>query len=197
MIIWSANRSVDISTPVDLLKRREDSIDSIGNYHSSYFIEPSSRPETDYLGDFYTNLCDEICYDLFLKGKAELRYETWMQVYTNRSKTFLKHDHFSGNEFLSWIHFVDVGLEKCFHFVAPDGRKHYPKQNKGDIIVFPSWIDHAADPPSDGERVIVAGNIEAQRVYRDTSETTYSELQFHFFADRFGMWEICFDEFEK
>ena len=191
MIIWSANRKVDqsrLNGAVRYLKD-SDSYDPKLNFHTSFYMNEEERPDQVFFGEYYNDLGREICDELFLTGRGEFNYETWMQLYTEHSQTFESHDHFSGNELLSWVHFIKIGEDKCFHFISADGKKMYPKQEEGDIIVFPPWIYHAADPPSEGERVIIAGNISA---------TSLSEFKFHALGYKdggykFGMWELCSD----
>ena len=83
----------------------------------------------------------------------------WLQVYEPGSSGHDIHDHWSGNEMFSWVHFLKP-VNKSFHFLV-EGQKVYPKrQNPGDFIVFPSWALHAVDGnDTDDERVVIAGNV--------------------------------------
>ena len=44
---------------------------------------------------------------------------------------------------ISWVHFLDVPKQKCFRFTDMKGNILIPnEQNSGDIICFPSWVEH-------------------------------------------------------
>jgi len=194
MLLWKKNYNFDpttIDTIVSQLRENEKSLDSDLNYHTSYFFNDEEKPELVFMNQ-YREICDQISKDMGLYHRAGLSFDVWMQVYTNQSKTFNRHEHFSGNEFLSWVHFLRQPEEQNFYFLNSEGEKIYPEVKQGDLIVFPSWVLHAAAPPkSEGDRVIISGNIQVEVLLRDRSNTEVSKLMYHRFGGRFGMWEVC------
>lgn len=194
MLLWKKNYNFDpttIDTIVSQLRENEKSLDSDLNYHTSYFLNDEDKPELIFMNQ-YREICDQISKDMGLYHRSGLSFEIWMQVYTNQSKTFNRHEHFSGNEFLSWVHFLRQPEEQNFYFLNSEGQKIYPEVKQGDLIAFPSWVLHAAAPPkSEGDRVIISGNIQVEVLLRDRSNTEVSKLMYHRFGGRFGMWEVC------
>ena len=55
--------------------------------------------------------------------------------------------------------------------------KLYPKQDKGDIIVFPSWATHAIDASYGKERFTIAGNIAFNSVHIAETGTQYNNTK--------------------
>ena len=206
MIIWRNNyRPIDQLYPdnndildvVSQLRSIPETYDPTLNYHTSYFIHPSRRPERRFV-EFYSKILDEVITDVGLKHRAEMDYEMWMQVYTRDSKTFNKHDHFSGNEFLSWVHFVKPESKPCFHFLDSKGNKIYPEQKEGDFIVFPSWILHEVDPPKDhGDRIVISGNIMPVTLLIDNPDDQVKKLTFRRFDERFSLRELSENRYPK
>ena len=73
--------------------------------------------------------------------------------------------HFTGQEILSWVHFIRPTSKKCFYFIDGTGHHTYPHQHEGDFIMFPSWMMHGADPNTEDEdRCVVAGNIILHKI---------------------------------
>tara|TARA_B100001113_G_scaffold293364_1_gene250192 strand:+ start:72 stop:674 length:603 start_codon:yes stop_codon:yes gene_type:complete len=83
----------------------------------------------------------------------------WVQIYDDKAAGGHPiHDHWTPDCMISFVHFVKVPKQNCFHFKSE--KKQYPKQEDGDIIFFPSWATHGVDPVvSCSDRIVVAGNI--------------------------------------
>lgn len=206
MIIWRNNYKPenqlypdndDILDIVSELRSIPETYDPTLNYHTSYFVHPDRRPERKFI-EFYTKILDEVITDVGLKHRAEIVYEMWMQVYTKDSKAFSKHDHFSGNEFLSWVHFIKPSYTKCFHFIDSKKNKIYPDQKPGDFIVFPSWMLHEVDPPEENDdRIVISGNIMPIVLLSDDPDDRVKKLTFRRFDSRFGLWELSENRYPK
>lgn len=202
MIIWRNNYKQlypdndDILDVVSEIRSIPETYDPVLNYYSSYFVNPDRRPDKKFI-EFYTKILDEVIIDVGLKHRAEISYEMWMQVYTKDSKEFRKHDHFSGSEILSWVHFIKPSSTSCFHFLDSKGSKIYPEQKEGDFIVFPSWILHKVDPPKEnGDRIVISGNIMLNFILSDDNDRV-KKLTFHCFNRRFGLWEMSENTYPK
>ena len=61
------------------------------------------------------------------------------------------------------MHFLKPVDKNCFRFT--DGREiEIPRQEEGDLIVFPSYVSHqVVSHTSNENRVILAGNIDIQK----------------------------------
>ena len=164
MILWSGNYVLDDST-VDGLVSQLKQLKTYSlkfNHWSSYYIDFQDRPEA-VLVDFYGEVLEKATSDLSLYHRSRYSYPFWMQVYqTANDSRHNHHDHFNGDTLLSWVHFLRPTEKKCFCFLDSDGNRTFPEQqNKGDLIVFPSWALHEVIPnESDTERVVIAGNVE-------------------------------------
>ena len=198
MILWKKNYKLDSILIDDLIFKLLDndrSFDTNKKFHTSYFLDYGDKPE-NILHRKYKKICNNISKDLGLNHRASLAFNTWMQIYTNESKLFLPHDHFSGNELLSWVHFVKEPEEKCFCFLDSRGNKTYPQVESGDLIVFPSWALHEASPPkSEGYRMIIAGNIHASVMFiKDKSKNQSPRMIYDKFEnDDGGTWRFSND----
>lgn len=125
----------------------------------------------DKIENFYHKNLSKILTKLGLSGRIVINDTKWCQIYTGSyGGNHPSHQHYSGMELFSWVHFVDVPTDqKCFYFEDSLGNKQYPDtQNSGDLIVFPSWAIHGCDPllKSKARRSIVAGNINCIK-YKD------------------------------
>lgn len=141
------------------LKSNPSSFSEKMNHFSSYYIKQQQRPEYVLL-ELYNEITNHVLENLTLSNRIDHWGETyWMQVYPQNSGGHQMHDHFTGNEVYSWVHFLRP-VKKCFHFIV-NGQKVYPEQqNPGDYIVFPSWALHAVDRnDSNQDRVVIAGNV--------------------------------------
>jgi hypothetical protein len=121
---------------------------------------------TDYLYDglvdFYSSIHNSFMNSLGLYHRSKYEWHFWMQMYNSSTDGHLDHDHFSGREFISWVHFIRTPTQKCFYFLNSDGIKIYPEtQNDGDFICFPSWVYHGVDKVVDNDvnRIVSAGNV--------------------------------------
>lgn len=167
MIVWRSNFKFD-----------EDKIDQIilettKNYPviseedvglSSSFFEPDlfKRPEAIFL-DTYSEKIASAMKDLGLHHRSHYSFDHWLQVYSSDIATHKVHDHYSSMVILSWVHFIRPTEDKCFYFYDSEANKTYPKQDKGDFIIFPSWALHAVSGKKG--RSVIAGNIVLNELY--------------------------------
>lgn len=125
------------------------------NHYSSYFIKCMERLDGAYAPQ-YLSILENIA-DVKLLPTANIGINYWVQIYKNSGHG--THNHFRFNIPVSFVHFIRPSAKKCFHFVQGD-EKIYPKQDPGDLILFPSWANHGVDEsPGDEWRVVVAGNF--------------------------------------
>ena len=168
MILWSGNYVIEESTiepMVDKLKTYPKAYNHKFNHHSSYYLNHQDRPE-NCLHTFYLEILNQVTKDLTLYNRIRFKYPFWMQVYgKNTRSNHGQHDHFSGGEALSWVHFIQPTAQKCFHFVDVNGENVYPKQDKGDFIVFPASALHRVDNNTSNQaRIIIAGNVGFEQI---------------------------------
>ena len=193
MIIWSDNDKIDKSK-IDLivsdLKKNKKCFDSNSRFYSSYFCPFEERPEKC-LHDYYSCFLERLLKDLTLHQRTKCMCSSWIQVYYKGGGTIGPHVHFSGNEFLSWAHFIRPSSKKCFYFLKHDGEKMYPKQqNEGDFIVFPSWALHGVDcNQDDNDRVVMSGNVMVQSIRSPMSPVNEHVSNAHVIHDRLTVWE--------
>jgi hypothetical protein len=126
-----------------------------GEIYSTYFInDVFKRPEVTLL-PVYKDIISQVSIDMnFVDSDFSINY--WFQVYDGSHES---HMHFTAMSPYSFVHFIRPTEEKCFYFSGSDGSKLYPKQDPGDIIVFPSMILHGVDASYGKTRVSIAGNI--------------------------------------
>lgn len=168
MILFSTNRK--LSDP------DSDKLWSTVDRPTDSFTTSYSKNDKDltFLLPFYGELISDGMTHLNLESRVTYNYVIWYQCYNKKSTTHGVHDHYSGDEILSWVHVISTGNDKCFYFVI-DGQKVYPEcQKDGDFFMFPSWMLHGVDTvKDDGDRLIVAGNV-ALSFYHGT------EINLHF-----------------
>ena len=161
-IIWRGNYLLDdgeVQGVKDALMAHPESYkadkNADGNIWSSYFIgDIYDRPEIVFL-DVYKRLAYEISKSFHLTQSIS-SFDYWSQLYDGNH---IAHNHHSGINLYSFVHFVEP-VGKNFHFLDCHNNKRYPKQEKCDIIVFPSWATHAIDASYGKDRFTIAGNIE-------------------------------------
>jgi hypothetical protein len=126
-----------------------------GVLHSTFFIDDIfKRPEVELL-DSYKEIVGQICLDLNIIS-CQTSFAYWSQVYDGEHT---EHLHASADVLVSFVHFVRPTDKKCFYFSQSDGQRFYPKQEPGDIIVFPSWALHGIEESYGNIRMTIAGNI--------------------------------------
>lgn len=172
-IIWYDNVDVDeelLSDTIQGVKESNEIEDrQHDRYHTSFFQSNTADSIFDKL---YRDVIRRVMIDLGLDGRCIFSINSWMQVYnidTNNPVTgqsMRVHDHFGGSELFSFVHIVQPTNTKCLFFPDSNGNKIYPEtQNKGDFMVFPSWLEHGVDPVNEGERAIISGNVLFNALY--------------------------------
>ena len=168
MILWSCNELIDddiINSTILKLKNHPLCYEKKSNFYSSYFTPPNERPEKG-LKKFYNSIINEASKDLTLYNRFEFDNHFWMQLYTMNGGTLTEHHHYQPTVIFSWVHFIRPTQTKCFHFLNHKNEKIYPDhQDKGDFILFPSYLLHAVDMnTSENDRVIIAGNVTVKKL---------------------------------
>ena len=156
----------------DEIKFLKSEIDLLGetkfaknNMHiSTFFIEQHQRPEKKYV-EVYKEIVEDITKSVGIFHKVTYDVSFWTQLY-DKGMTHNPHHHALINHdwesAISWVHFLDVPVQKCFRFTDTMGNTLIPnEQNNGDIICFPSWVWHEVLPNySNMRRLVTSGNIK-------------------------------------
>ena len=158
MELWRVNIVIDqeqleeVSTALLSIK---DSYDYGRGHFSSYYLEWDRRPESVF-SECYGQILDKVAKDLGLIRDYEFSY--WMQIYPTGAH-HPEHDHLSPNAVYSWVHFTDP-IDLSLFYWTKNGVETIPPQNKGDFIVFPSWLRHGVKKnTSHRYRSVIAGNV--------------------------------------
>jgi hypothetical protein len=173
MILWRSNQLVDDDL-IDQVRdeivehkdSKSDSDKNLGMLHSTYFIR-ENKPDLKFL-KIYQNIVGHIVGQTGLHN-SDTTFDYWTQVYNG---SHCVHNHFACQNIISFVHFIRPTDKKCFYFDLL-GEKIYPKQDKGDIIVFPSWAHHGVETSYGNERVTVAGNLMWSMIRNTDVNNTY------------------------
>lgn len=174
MLLWKSN--LDLNIDADALAEKvcvDDYFNSDG-FHTTFYKPPEESRADYYLLDTYKDVIEKMTKDLGLYHRTQYQYQFWTQVYPGDNITHhVAHDHFSGNEILSWVHFIKPAEKDCFCFLDSDGNPTFPKeQRKNDFIVFPSWALHKILPfRSDEKRIVVAGNVALKTIAQEYAQS--------------------------
>ena len=168
MILWRKNIVLDTSIHNRLQTELKSEIfynESIDNLYTSY-RRKHLLSKTEDIDNYYNTLISDMMIDLSLyKRTSYITTDWWAQLYNSNTNGHADHDHFSGYEYISWVHFVNIPQQKCFYFINDKNEKYYiDHQSSGDFIAFPSWAKHGADKVVEDnfDRLIVAGNIKIE-----------------------------------
>ena len=160
MIIWSANKEINEDVKSNLIEMIKDNHNEKEEYYTSF---GNNSDEIENLLDvFYKSLIKNMMIDLGMWKRSEYNYHFWVQMYNSETTTHFSHDHFSGNEIISFNHIIDASKQKCFYFLNDYDDKTYPNnQQSGDFFAWPSWLTHGVDKLKEPNinRLIVAGNV--------------------------------------
>ena len=125
-----------------------------------YTTYDTDNKHLGFLKSFYQNIVDEIAKEQTFYNFSDIKYQFWVQLYTGTGQ-HKAHTHFgiNYNNVVSWVHFLKMPDVNCFRFT--DGTNHLiPKQDEGDLLVFPSYCRHQViQHNSNINRIVVAGNI--------------------------------------
>lgn len=176
-IIWRKNIPIPDDYDVDDIRQKiiehpdcySKQLFCVGNLFSSYFIDDIHQRPDVVLKDFYHDVISEVVTDLGLLN-SKFGFNYWCQVYDGDHAI---HDHFDPITPLSFVHFIDP-IGEYFNFVDSNNNSYYPKQEKGDFIVFPSWAAHRIDVSTGGQRIVVAGNLEFSKFNAVGSANIYT-----------------------
>ena len=138
-------------------------LDNHDNLYTTWSpIDKFEHPERIW-NEKYSEIVGNIVCQLGLYRMLFYRYHFWAQLYKN-GQSHGSHNHFGPEDddaTISVVHFIRNSNEKNFTFVNEDTNQIYkPKQEEGDIIIFPSYLYHKVTPNnSDLKRFVVALNI--------------------------------------
>tara|TARA_R100000388_G_scaffold90091_1_gene71274 strand:- start:1378 stop:1881 length:504 start_codon:yes stop_codon:yes gene_type:complete len=115
--------------------------------------------ELSFLKNFYKERVDEIAKDQTFYNNSLIAFEFWAQMYDKKA-IHGTHTHFTNNNVISFVHFLQTNNSKCFVFTN-GSEVEIPQQQEGDFIVFPSYVSHkVVTHNSDYNRIVIAGNIK-------------------------------------
>tara|TARA_S200000501_G_scaffold13168_1_gene11652 strand:+ start:540 stop:1115 length:576 start_codon:yes stop_codon:yes gene_type:complete len=152
--------------------------------NDNYTSFPPHHPKPELIWkEKYHKIISDIMSNLGLQTTTKYNYHLWGQLYLNGNSHFAHH-HFHPipnschNAAISFVHFIKPADETLFRFVNLKGDEIIPKEQKeGDLILFPSWLWHAAFPnKSNKQRFIVAGNINITYT-EDTCPEYFSNIK--------------------
>ena len=115
----------------DEIKFLKSEIDLLGetkfaknNMHiSTFFIEQHQRPEKKYV-EVYKEIVEDITKSVGIFHKVTYDVSYWTQLYDN-GMSHNPHHHALINpdweSAISWVHFLDVPVQKCFRFTDTMG----------------------------------------------------------------------------
>lgn len=158
MIVWQGNFQFDQGKIDNLIKNVITHCTESSDIATSYFEDDiNKRPEIHFLNE-YSEIVAQFMKDLGFFHRSNYSFDHWTQVYLSNTEFGHRvHDHWDACTPLSWVHFIKPSQDPCFYFLDSEGNKSWPKQEKGDFIVFPSWALHAVK--GSANRAVVAGNI--------------------------------------
>tara|TARA_B100000427_G_C15474470_1_gene580092 strand:- start:734 stop:1372 length:639 start_codon:yes stop_codon:yes gene_type:complete len=162
MIIWNTNKRINEDIKSNLIRIVKDSYNKKGEFYTSFYNDKATDKLNNLLNIFYDPLIKRMMMDLGMWKRSTYNYSCWTQMYNSETTTHNQHEHFSGNEIISFSHIIDASKEKCFYFLNDYGDKTYPSnQQSGDFFAWPSWLIHGVDKVKEPNtnRLIVAGNI--------------------------------------
>ncbi len=170
MIIWRnniVNATLDLDkliSEVSVDEYYEKNIDIYTTYN--HYDAPDMQ-----LAEFYATVVQRFMMELGIYHRCKYQFNMWTQVYSGNNISRQRcHDHYASDVFLSWVHFLKPANQDCFCFVDSENNESFPIQGKNDFIVFPSWALHKVISfNSNQSRVIVAGNITLDELYRGST----------------------------
>ena len=85
----------------------------------------------DDVEQWYHQVIKSFLTEYGLYGRIEAVNSKWCQIYTSATGGHNVHTHYCGQEFFSWVHFVQTPKDqKCFFFVDSNSEKIYPQKEK-------------------------------------------------------------------
>ena len=128
---------------------------------TTFFFDHNKRPDNIWIPK-YENIIKGMVKDMGLYSTSKYQYEFWSQYY-NKDASHHCHHHAGPDPIYgscSWVHFIRTTGAKEFVFSNKEGDYYTPKQDEGDIIIFPSYLWHQVMPKkTNSERFVVAGNF--------------------------------------
>jgi hypothetical protein len=177
MILWNHHDKLSDDIVVKIKNIAQNNFQENQILYTTY---ESTTPH-ELLSDYYALIQEKMMKDLYLFHRTKYYWSLWVQMYNDKTNGHPEHDHFGGNNIISWVHFIQTSNQKCFYFVGLDGNKIYPNhQSSGDIIAFPSWSLHGVDKVTENnfDRIIVAGNIKLSYI-EQPNEVAHESNCFH------------------
>lgn len=190
LVIWSTNFNHpdnEVDSCIESLEKCKSSPGGV--IHTSFYTNPEDRPESIWR-DKYDAIITRTLGDLGVLKRTDYFYQYWMQTYNSGDEAHFTHDHYSGIELLSFVHFIRPTSKKCFAFIDSYGKSNYPKQNAGDFIVFPSWVLHRVEPHGlDEKRCVISGNLSIKSIHCPLGRNGgYKSADVHYINDKTFVW---------
>lgn len=149
----------EIDQVINQIQEKINNIQTLNPLITSYFLDMMERPDRIW-SQQYSQLMEDVVKNMGVYTTCKYNYEYWSQYY-HKNIGHQNHHHARGdlNAFgqISWVHFLRTTEKKSFVFLDNNGNTFTPKQDKGDVLIFPSYIWHEAKP--DTKRFVVAGNL--------------------------------------
>jgi len=121
----------------------------------------------DELSMYCNNLYDMAIGDFFKRlgvyNHIRYKYYYWWQIYEHDVEEAVhpQHSHYdTDGTVFCFVHFIRTNNEHCFRFAGPYNESDESvKEKDNDIIFFHPLLLHQALRPSNGTRIVIAGNI--------------------------------------
>tara|TARA_B100000287_G_scaffold85651_1_gene78222 strand:- start:241 stop:882 length:642 start_codon:yes stop_codon:yes gene_type:complete len=124
--------------------------------------------EADFLKETIRTAHDNFITSLGYDWENKIYLQCWANVLRNGQ--FLKqHQHWNSEYTYLGGHICLDDYDTSTYYINPYNRKPYiSKNSKGNITLFPNWIEHYTDPYEGGDvRVSIAFDIITEVVYND------------------------------
>ena len=114
MLIWSDNIKLPHNLYDEIVNKIEKNYSNREKFYTSFYED--GYKFADLLVPYYGNLIEKIMRDLGMFKRTTYKYNLWVQMYNSETTTHEPHEHFTGNEILSFNHIINSSNEKCFYF---------------------------------------------------------------------------------
>ena len=146
----------------ELIRKLDEEVTWTEGLLTSFFLSQYQRPDRIW-NEQYSKLMEGVVKQLGVYTNCRYSYEYWSQYY-HKNIGHRSHHHARGDLFafgqLSWVHFLRTTEEKSFVFLDKTGNFFTPRQDQGDIIIFPSYLWHKVKlNTTNAKRFVVAGNL--------------------------------------
>ena len=157
---WHHKNTKFIDQEIDeTISKFKKIIPKVHDNHSSF--HESTHPESIWL-EHNDKIIKDVLDNMGLFEHCTYNFKYWAQLYLTDC-LHNAHHHFHKDVHISFVHFIRVTDKPLFRFTNCKGDYYIPKQNQGDLLLFPSWVWHEViSNKSNLDRFVVAGNIEIE-----------------------------------